>query len=1046
MINLNVHSSYEFLNSNIKIDQLLEKIDADGQRSVAITDFNFMHNTYEFIQCAQKKNVKPVVGLAFSLDDGMEGIPFVLYAKNMTGYAFLARLSSRLSYSNLTRTPISYLKDMTDCIIVAKTEKGVSYLDRFSIDQDDKYISHRIENLDGHKPAYIEDVFYLEPDDKHVVDVLRAIQMNTKLDIDFLNRETGNQFVKTFDDIDLSEEILLNNQEIVDKCNVELPHVEFTLPKYDKTRDSKAYLLEELEIAFQQKIHSDHDNYRERMIYEYKTIVNMHYEDYFLIVSDLIRYAKRSDIYVGPGRGSSSASLVSYLLDITDLDPLKYDLLFERFLNPERVSMPDIDIDFASVDVPRVISYLKNKYGDMNVAHILTYSNLTAKSAAREVGRIFSFTDSEMREISNIIDENNNDLIEAIDSERFKNLVELENKYTIIRQIAPKLLGLPRNTSQHASGILLGREPLVHDIPTMFDGDTMKSQWPMNDVEAAGLLKIDVLSLNTLTLVRYINQLVKRKHPNFDINTVPFDDVKTFKLLSAGQTSGIFQLESDGITNVLRRYKPENLMDLALVLALYRPGPMGEIDSVVKKKHGKEIVEYPLDEIKSILKDTYGVMIFQEQIMQVARKVAGYSLAEADLMRRSMAKKNRETMMKEEKKFISGGIRNGFDEDTVSSLFSLILKFADYGFPKSHALVYAMTSYRMAYLKAHFREEFYAVMLMEHRTEEDKRSKTLAEMKRLGVDLKRPSINKSRYVNTVDGGVQLGFGMIKSVSKKLADAFIENRTNEPYTDLYDFVTKNTELQPSETQLQMLILSGAMDDFNENRKTMLQTVPRAIEVIKDGLDYGGFLETLGFGVKKEFQNLEEMSQMEMIEGEATALNFFISTHPVLLTEKDYEYIPFDLLSKKQKGQLGTFLLYNVNVRKITTKNKEEMAYINVTDGRQEIDAVLFPRNYYVNIAKLQNKFIVVNGRMDEYRGTKQLVINAIYNIEEYTRAYLERARYVYIRNTEYGKVKDLFNTKGIPVFNIKKEQMGLLSPENYKAIITRAGKQNIRFML
>ena len=1046
MINLNVHSSYEFLNSNIKIDQLLEKIVADGQRSVAITDFNYMHNTYEFIQSAQNKNVKPIVGLALSLDDGMEGVPFVLYAKNMSGYRFLARLSSRLSYSNLTRTPISYLKDITDCIVVAKTDKGIEYLSEFNIDEDDTYVSQKIKNINGYKQVYIEDVFYLEPEDKHVVDVMRAIKMNTKIDIAHLNRETGHAFVKTFEDVNVSKDILQMNQEIVDKCNIELPHVEFTLPVFDETKDSKQYLLQELEEAFSKKVNHNHEAYRERMMYEYKTIIEMHYEDYFLIVSDLIRYAKSTDIYVGPGRGSSSASLVSYLLDITDLDPLKYDLLFERFLNPERVSMPDIDIDFASVDVPKVMDYLKNKYGDMNVAHILTYSNLTAKSAAREVGRIFSFTDSEMREISNIIDENNNDLIEAIDSERFKNLVDLEDKYKIIREIAPKLLGLPRNTSQHASGVLLGRSPLVENIPTMFDGDTMKSQWPMNDVEAAGLLKIDVLSLNTLTLVRYINQLVKRKHPNFDINAVPFNDKKTFKLLSAGLTSGIFQLESDGITNVLKRYKPESLMDLALVLALYRPGPMGEIDSVVKKKHGKETVEYPLEELKSILKDTYGVMIFQEQIMQVARKVAGYSLAEADLMRRAMAKKNRETMMKEEEKFVTGGIKNGFDRDTLSSLFDLILKFADYGFPKSHALVYAMTSYRMAYLKTHYKEAFYAVMLMEHKTEEDKRTKTLGEMKQLGIKLKRPSINSSRFRNTINDGVQLGFGMIKSMSKRLGDAFVMNRSNEPYTDLYDFVTKNTELKPSETQLQMLILSGAMDDFKENRKTMLQTVPRALEVIKDGLDYGGFLETLGFGVKKEFHHVEEMSQMEMIEGENTSLNFFISTHPVLLMEREYEYIPFELLTKKKKGQTGTFLLYNVDVRKITTKNKDEMAYVEVTDGRENIDAVLFPKNYYVNLAKLQYKFIVVNGKMDEFRGSKQLVINKMFNIEEYVRNYLERSRYTYIRNTKTEDIIDLFDKNGIPIFNTKKEQIGSIRKENYAQLISRVGKENIRFML
>lgn len=1045
MINLNVHSSYEFLNSNIKIDQLLDKIVSDNQQSVAITDFNFMHNTYEFIKRAQQKNVKPVVGLTFYLDDGMEGLEFVLYAKNMTGYKFLSKLSSRLSYKNLTRTPLSYLEDIEECIIVAKTDKGAAYLNEFNVDKNDIYISHKVEGNYEFKVAYIEDAYYLEPEDKYVVDVLRAIHSNTKLNISHMNREPGKQFVKTFSTVDIPKELLDVNKEIVDKCQVNLPHVEFTLPVFDESRDSKEYLLEELESAFNEKVSVDFEKYRERMMYEYEVIINMHYEDYFLIVSDLIRYAKRNDIYVGPGRGSSSASLVSYLLDITDLDPLQYDLLFERFLNPERVSMPDIDIDFASVDVPKVLSYLKKRYGDMNVAHILTYSNLTAKSAARDVGRIFNFTDIELREIANIIDENDNNLIEAVESERFKNLVELDDKYKIIKDLGPKLLGLPRNTSQHASGVLLGRNPLVLDIPTMFDGETMKSQWPMDDVEEAGLLKIDVLSLNTLTLVRYINQRIRKKHKNFDINQVPFDDEKTFKLLSAGLTSGIFQLESDGITNVLKRYKPESLMDLALVLALYRPGPMGEIDSVVEKKHGKREVDYPLPELRDILNDTYGVMIFQEQIMQVARKIANYSLAEADLMRRAMAKKNRETMAREQKKFVSGGVQNGFSQETVVGLFDLILKFADYGFPKSHALVYAMTSYRMAYLKAHFKEEFYSVMLLEHRTEEEKRSKTLLEMTLLGVDIKRPNINESEFINTVDDGIRLGFSMIKSMSKKLADSFILNRREEKYIDLYDFVTKNIDAKPSDTQLQMLILSGAMDDFSENRKTMLQTIPRALDIMKDGLDYGGFLETLGFGVKKEFVEVHEMSQMEMIEGEATALNFFISTHPLKLTEKEYEYIPFDYVNKKNVGESGVFLLYNSDVRKISTKNKEEMAYIRVTDGDSEIDAVLFPRNYYINFGKLQNKFIVIQGKIDEFRDRKQLIINAMYNIEEFARIYMEKARYLYIRNENGKNVRKFFSTNGIPVFNTDKKQIGLLPESNYFPLIHYIGKENVRFM-
>ena len=1047
MINLNVHSSYEFLNSNIQIDPLLYILKEDKQTSVAITDFNYMHGAYEFIEKAQKENIKPIVGLEVEIESNFENANVVLYAKNLDGFHFLSKLSSRISYKQMDTTPLSFLKDITGCIAVLKNEDGIGILNEINIPREDKCVSHKL-NHDTYKRAYISESYYYKQSDAPVKTILNAILKNEKINLDYLNESKGTSHIKLREDVKEFEDLLEVNKEIVSKCEVYTPKVEYTLPKF--TDDSSEELLkEELKTALNKKIKNITTDYTNRLNKEYTTIVEMGYADYFLIVSDLVRYSKNNDIYVGPGRGSSGASLVAYLLDITDIDPIEYNLLFERFLNKERVTMPDIDIDFASVDRPKVLRYLQDKYGDMHVANILTYNNMTAKSAAREIGRIFNFTDSELREISNIIDENNMNLEDAFNSQRFNHLIEIHSKYKSLKKYALKIENLPRNTSIHASGVLLGRNPLNEEIPIMFTSDGISSQWPMADCEKVGLLKIDVLSLQTLSLIRYMSTRIQHKDSKFDVNNIPLNDKKTFKLLSSGLTAGIFQLESEGITRVIERYKPNSLLDLALVLAMYRPGPMEQIDHIIHIKHSNEPIRYPHDDLKDILKDTYGVMIFQEQIMQTTRKIAGFTLQEADITRRAMSKKNREELMNEKAKFIQGALKNKYDQNVSETLFDLILKFADYGFPKSHALVYSIITYRMAYIKTHYPKEFYSVMLLEHKTKPDKLEHTLQELKLLNIKLIKPSVHKSLYQNTSESnGIRLGFSMLKSISQELADKIIEARKERSFEDIYDFVSRLNEfgIRLTEKQVQALILSGSFDDFNQSRKSLLQESKKALDAVKDGVNQINLIDmVLGLTPVRSEVDVEELSQAEKINGEKEVLGFFISEHPIILKHQDVQYVPFHLLSNKNKREKGIFLVYILEVRQIRTKKNEDMAYVKITDGHTEMDAVLFPKNYIINLSKLQQDMLVIDGMMDEYKNNKQLIINRLYIVDDFIRDYIKHTKYIVVRNHETKDLTHILTHNGIPVIDMKKNSLGFVNYSQLEYLFDALGKENVRLI-
>ncbi|WP_342387174.1 DNA polymerase III subunit alpha [Salinicoccus bachuensis] len=1045
MINLNVHSCYEFLNSNIRIDQLLKKVSSDGQEAVALTDFNRLHGVYHFVRRAEHFGVKPLIGMEISIDNQLNGIPVVLIAKNTSGYRELIRLSAMLSYKDLHYTPQNFLaKNIHDCLVIAKDASGIGVLEAMAVDETDKYTSHDVQDS-PYQSVFMKQANYISPEDLSAKEVLNAIRDNGRIDPAEIRNVRGEDFVRASEDLDEAERRHLeNNMALVGKCDVTLPRAERTLPHYPHAdnHDSKAFLWNMLKEQLEVK--TDGSNaYLERLEYEYEIIVEMGYEDYFLIVQDAVNHAKQQGIYVGPGRGSSSASLVSFLLNITEIDPLKYNLLFERFLNPERVTMPDIDIDFEDTRRDEVVEYLIEKYGEMNVAHIVTYGTLSAKMAARDVGRVLGFSEDELKMISSIIpDAPGTKLEEAFATEAFQSLVQADQKYSVYATLCQKIEGLPRHTSTHAAGVLLSEERLTDNVPVIFSEGHTLSQWPMNEVEGSGLLKIDILGLRNLSLLKHMVNQIKRWDDAFNLGDIP-DDSDVYRLLGRGMTLGVFQLESDGIRKVIREMKPEQFLDIVAVNALYRPGPMKEIPNFIAGKRNPSSVKYPHSDIKDILKETYGVIVYQEQIMQIASRIAGYSYAEADILRRAMSKKDRETLERERGHFEKGAVERGYSSNVGHHIFNLILEFADYGFPKSHAVAYSRISYMLSYIKTKFPEIFYSVILSHHFGNDAKVKQVINEVKQRHIRMHPPDINRSVWSNRSVDGIQLGFSMIRGVTYRMSEAMIEARKDGPFEDIYDLKTRVKDVVLNRKVLTQLILSGALDGFEENRKTLLQSLPMLDELNSEEYAHDSFLSTLGFNIKKEYHYADEMDEIEKIEGEKEVFGFHLSDHPIISLQKSLQYIPFSLLHQKRQG---TYLVFFENIKTIRTKKGQNMAFVRISDGYQEMEGVIFPKVYFNVHPKLSRKIVAVTGRMETRKSQSQLIIDAVEDVEAFREGCIRSAKRVVIRNSQDYDLSGLLDEAGIPVHDFdRKEKLGNIETSNIHKLLQHISLTDIRLL-
>lgn len=977
VVHLNIHTAYDLLASTVRIDEVISRAKEEGQTALAITDTNTMYGVQAFYTQCLAQGIKPIIGMTVWLTDGTTETETILLARNLVGYHNLIRLSSRIQLKELTTVSEKLLRQYTEGLILIFKQAGHRLLEEFP----ESYACH-LSDVSAERKVYVSSVKYMEPAGLTELNILQAIENNEKMTLD---QAVGDAFFKTDDALTHIEPLYLERTEAVAAmCDVEIPQLHH-LPKFrtPNGETSEAYLKQLLEAAC-----ADLDEtYKVRMRKEYQIIADMGFSDYFLIVSDLIRYAKRQGILVGPGRGSSGGSLVSYLLDITMIDPIKHQLLFERFLNPERVTMPDIDIDFEDTRRHEVIDYCVKKYGAFNVGGIVTFGHLTARAVMRDVGRILQFPESDLKFISHLIPKKPGTMLaDAYQNPDFKQFTEQDDAHRQWFSIAKRLEGLPRHTSTHAAGIII-HDQLLTDYVPLIKGDTLNlTQWTMTEVEHLGLLKIDFLGLRNLTIIQRVLNASRLK---VTTKTIDYDDPLVFSALSRADTTGIFQLESSGIRQVLRRLEPQNFEDIVAVLSLYRPGPMEQIPLYIERRHGQSF-DYLHPDLEPILKSTYGVIIYQEQIMQIASQFAGFTLGEADTLRRAMSKKKRDVLEAERQHFISGSEKNGYDAQTAEAIYELIMKFADYGFPRAHAVAYAQIAYMMLYLKVHEPAHFYAATLSNVIGSEGKLADLIAEMKSKQLPFKPPSINQSHWYFRADGEqVILSLGMIKGVGYRTVMEIVEERKKGQFLDIYDFMQRMPKRSVSKAALEAMIVTGVFDEFGQTRATLLASIDSVMEM-DQGQENDHFLEELGFSLKKSYQERPEMSEEKRMQYEVEYLGFYLSTHPVEKLYLHHLYLP--LFKLNHTDQSNWLLVSLASVRQIRTKKGQLMAFAVATDGATEAELVIFPSVFQRFERVLQEKEVVVRGKRDD-KG--KIIVEELMTFQQFKEDYMNRVREIYL---------------------------------------------------
>ena len=810
-IHLHVYSAFSLLTSTASVEQLVMDAKAKGYKTLALTDRNVMYGAVSFYKECLKQSIKPIMGLTvdvISEEQKDEAYPLVLLAKNQTGFHHLLKITSSVQTKSLKGIPIKWLKHYSDGLFAltpgtegeiesalqdGENEKAARVLNLYQqlFGNDSFYISlqnHQIpieqslnqkliDFANNHQVKLVatNQVFYLQKEDSFAHECLLSIkngdklqdQERQRLDSDQYYLKTPNEMTELFADL---PNLLENTLKIAEECNVMIELHKSKLPKFPTEMDqTPENLLEELcWKGFNERIRKPDEEAKKRLKYELSIIHKMKFSDYFLIVWDFMKFAREAGILTGPGRGSAAGSLVAYTLYITDVDPIEHQLLFERFLNPERISMPDIDIDFPDHRRDEVIQYVVKKYGQLHVAQIMTFGTLAAKASLRDVGRVFGLNTKELDQLSRMIPSKLGiTLHEALkESASLKNFVNESSQHRHLFETAMKLEGLPRHISTHAAGVVISEQPLVEVIPIQNGHDQIYlTQYSMEYLEELGLLKIDFLGLRNLSLIESILKSIFRKTgKKLDIKTIPMDDPSTYQLISSGQTTGVFQLESEGMRNVLKRLQPNRFEDIVAVNALYRPGPMENIPHFIDRKHGREKVIYPHPNLKPILENTYGVIVYQEQIMQIAATMAGFTLGEADLLRRAVSKKQKEVLDRERAHFISGAEQKGYERGTANQIYDLIVRFANYGFNRSHAVAYSFIAYQLAYLKAHYPVHFMASILTSASGNEGKVAQYIRELNLMNVAFLPPSINRSGYTFLAEeDAIRFSLSAIKGV-------------------------------------------------------------------------------------------------------------------------------------------------------------------------------------------------------------------------------------------------------------------------------------------
>ncbi len=1046
--NLQVHSCYDLLNSTIKLEQLFEKLYKNNQNAVCITDPN-MYSAVKSYRLAKKYNIKLIHALSVKVNYEFNFLQLSILCKTEKMFNYLLKLSTKIKteetevyYSDL----IDLLKEVKEeCIILINTEiKTLSLAKEIAIELDgfNYYFSYN-ENYDYNiygnirKIVYSKPSYYLDFDNYQPLIVARAIRDNIKLNINDLITTTGENFVYTDSDFSTIREKILNplekqvidravnNQlEIVNGVNYELNFAGYHIPKYvyseqeeifkkEKSIDYLKYLV--LKGAKSKLQGKNIYKYKTRFEYELKIIEEMGFADYFLIVYDFVKYAKDNGIYVGAGRGSSAGSLVCYLLNITEADPLEYNLLFERFLNKERISMPDIDIDFQDTRRDEVIKYVEEKYGKEKVAQIITFTTFQSKSSARESARILQFSENNLKYISTLISSNRT-LDECYNEfQELRNFVNSSEQNKRWFKVAKSLEHLPRNTSVHAAGIVISDNKNIVEYTALEKANVTNylTQWTMDDIEYVGLLKIDFLGIRYLTMVDNIVKEIQKTNKNFDINKINFNDLKVYNLFAQGKTEGIFQFESGGMKEKLRILKPTEFNDIVAMNALYRPGPMAQIETYIKRKHKEESVKYPHPKLEKILKDTYGVIVYQEQIMLIAVNFANMTLNEADNMRRAVSKKKKEDLEKYGKIFIEKTVASGYDIKIARELFELIVTFANYGFNKSHAVVYSMLAYKLAYLKVYYTNYFMTALLNNVVSSEKKINEYKQELNNAGIKLLNPDVNVSDvHFSVIKNNISFALVAIKNVGYRSAIEIVKDREKYgKYIDIYDFFRRMDKKVDYQAAIS-LVKSGAMDTFGYNRATIMNKIKEHYEDKRENIHELRFAVTNISGLTLKVEEVEDYSIQEKIKMEKEVTGTYFLKHPAQLEKEKYYYLPLKYLGEK----LSDSYVEIISIKEIKTKNDEYMAFLTVNDGVGDYDVTIFPREYkYANVLLKNHKFLVVSVKPQIRNDKTQYVLEKISTLEKYEEYCFNNIKQIYVLIDEENKQfvkKYLTNNKGV----------------------------------
>lgn len=1039
-VHLHVHTEYSLLDGVCRLDKLCSVAKERGQQAIAITDHGNLFGAVDFYKAAKKHGIKPIIGCevyvaARSRFDKVHGIDsdrhhLVLLCKNETGYKNLIKMVSSAWVDGF------YTKPRIDRELLEKHHEGLIALSACLAGEVPKAISSGdfqhakqtalwYESVFGKGNYYLElqnhgineqvrvndglmrvsketgiplvatnDVHYIDREDADTQKILICIATNHTIEEEnSLEFESDNFYLKTEEEMcslfPYLPEAIENTQKIADMCNFNFEFGNTKLPNF-KVPDGQSHYDYLRGKCYDGLVYRYGENppkdYIDRLEYELSVISNMGYVDYFLIVADFIQYARDNGIPVGPGRGSGAGSICAYCMGITNIDPIKYNLIFERFLNPERVSMPDIDVDFCYERRQEVIDYVIRKYGTDHVSQIITFGTMKARAALRDVGRAmglsYAAVDNVAKKIPRVLGITIEDALN--ESDELKALYNSDGKIKQLIDTAKSVEGMPRNASTHAAGIVITDLPVSDYVPLARNDESVVTQFTMTTIEELGLLKMDFLGLRTLTVINDCVKTIKLKNPDFDIEKISYDDSKVYSLFASGQTDGVFQCESSGMRSVFMRLKPTSLEDIIAVISLYRPGPMDSIDSYIENRHNPDKIRYKTPMLREILDVTYGCMVYQEQVMQIFRSLAGYSLGRADIVRRAMSKKKHKVLEAERAFFCEGCEKNGISQNTANEIFDDMSSFASYAFNKSHAAAYAVVAYRTAYLKRYYPCEFMAALLTSVLDDAGKVADYIEDCKRNGIKILAPNVNYSykTFAPNVKGDKTIMFGLlaIKNLGHDFIDTIINERElNGEYTSFYSFCKRVHGKGFNRRAVESLIKSGALDNLDGNRHELLNNLPFIIDELDDSRRRNLDGQIGFFDLIQESQSeyvmkpVEEFQTNKLLAMEKETTGLYISAHPMkeyaeliskLRCDKISEIINADEYDSKYSDSASVKIMGMVNgITRKHTKNGETMAFVNVEDVSGSIEVIVFPKLF----AKYANTFnndiaVFVGGRL------------------------------------------------------------------------------------